>query len=159
MNLRETVKLNDLSSPSHPGQSNFISILEGVEESLSALVHTEEIQNRVARHGFDWPEVAPVFAKVEEELAELKEAFESGDQRHIEEELGDLLLVSVNLARHLSVDSETALKAASRKFTQRFHYIERMVAAEGRQLNDCTLAELDAFWDQAKVYLSRTGTG
>ena len=113
----------------------------------------------MADHGFDWPDVEPVFAKVEEELAEIKEAYASGDQQHIEEELGDLLLVSVNLARHLKVNPETALSAAGRKFTERFQYIERAVAAQERSLSDCTLEELDAFWDQAKVYLSQTKSG
>ncbi len=97
--------------------------------------------------------VEPVFAKVEEELAEVHEAWQSGDQAHIKEEIGDLLLVVVNLARHLSVNPEIALKESTRKFSKRFQYIEQQVDASGRNLIDCELAELDAFWNEAKVVL------
>ncbi len=126
------------------------SILDGIAQTLPALMQSEKIQNRAARNGFDWPEVEPVFDKVEEELKELREAFESGDQRHIEEEVGDLLFVAVNLARHLGVRPEQALKAGNRKFVKRFRYIEEQVAGQGRTLLDCALAELDRYWDQAK---------
>ncbi len=129
------------------------SVLHGVAKNLPALVQCEKIQNRAAAHGFDWPEVMPVFAKVMEELEEVKEAWQSGDQAHIQEEVGDLLLVSVNLARHLKVNPEIALKEATRKFSRRFQYIERQVEATGRTLRDCELAELDALWDEAKVRL------
>ncbi len=126
------------------------SIMDGIAQTLPALMQSEKIQNRAARNGFDWPDVEPVFDKVEEELSELREAFESGDQRHIEEEVGDLLFVAVNLARHLGVRPEQALKAGNRKFIGRFRYIEERVAAQGRTLLDCALAELDRYWDQAK---------
>jgi len=80
---------------------------------------------------------------------------ESGDQAHIQEEIGDLLLVAVNLARHLNVNPEIALKESTRKFSRRFQYIERQVEASGRSLLDCELMELDAFWHEAKVILKR----
>lgn len=129
------------------------SVLDGVAGSLPALVQCEKIQNRAASHGFDWPECEPVFDKVREELHEVHEAWQSGDQAHIQEEIGDLLLVAVNLARHLKVNPEIALKQATRKFTRRFNYIEREVKASGRQLRDCELAELDGLWNQAKQQL------
>lgn len=129
------------------------SVLDGVANSLPALVQCEKIQNRAASHGFDWPDIEPVFEKVLEELNEVREAWESGDQAHIEEELGDLLLVTVNLARHLKVNPELALKASSKKFSRRFHYIEEQVAASQRVLQDCELAELDALWSEAKRVL------
>lgn len=129
------------------------SVLSGVAINLPALVQCEKIQNKAAYHGFDWPEVEPVFDKVMEELDEVKEAWLSKDQDHIQEEIGDLLLVSVNLARHLKVNPEMALKEATRKFTRRFNYIEEQVEASGRSLRDCDLAQLDAFWDQAKIAL------
>lgn len=132
------------------------SVLDGVAGSLPALMACEKIQDRAAHHGFDWPEVAPVFAKVHEELDEVKEAFESGDQAHIQEEIGDLLLVVVNLARHLKVNPEIALKESTKKFARRFHYIEQQVARSGRELLDCELAELDAFWNEAKAVLRRS---
>ena len=131
------------------------SVLDGVTQALPALVHCEKIQDRAAQHGFDWPEIDPVFAKVNEELAEVHEAWLSGDQKHVQEELGDLLFVVVNLARHLKVNPEIALREASQKFGRRFNYIERQVADSGRELLDCELEELDAFWNQAKQILSK----
>lgn len=115
----------------------------------------EKIQNRAASHGFDWPEAEPVFDKVREELDEVHEAWRSGDQAHIHEEVGDLLLVAVNLARHLKVNPEIALRDATKKFTRRFNYIEKQVAASGRQLRDCELAELDGLWNRAKRELKQ----
>jgi nucleoside triphosphate diphosphatase len=132
-----------------------ISVLDGVAASLPALLVCEKIQNRAADFGFDWPTVEPVFDKVMEELEEVKEAWQSGDQRHIEEEIGDLLLVAVNLARHLKVNPELALKKSTQKFSRRFQFIEQKVAASGRDLRQCELSELDAYWDEAKKALSQ----
>lgn len=129
------------------------SVLSGVASNLPALIECEKIQDRAALHGFDWKTVLPVFDKVEEELAEIKEAWQSGDQAHIQEEIGDLLLVAVNLARHLKVSPEVALKQSTKKFAKRFNYIEQQVEASGRSLKDCELDELDAFWHEAKVVL------
>lgn len=126
------------------------SVLAGVAKSLPALVECEKIQNRAASHGFDWPKTEPVFDKVKEELYEVHEAWQSGDQTHIQEEVGDLLLVVVNLARHLKVNPEIALKEATKKFTRRFNYIEKQVEASGRTLRDCGLEELDGLWHEAK---------
>jgi ATP diphosphatase len=135
------------------------SVLSGVAGNLPALIECEKIQDRAAQHGFDWPDVLPVFDKVQEELDEVKQAWESGDQAHIQEEIGDLLLVAVNLARHLKVNPELALKESTRKFSRRFHYIEDQVEASGRSLTDCELMELDAFWHEAKVVLKRNNIG
>ena len=132
-----------------------MSVLDGVAKSLPALLECEKIQDRAANFGFDWTDIQPVFAKVEEELEEVKEAWQSGNQAHIEEEIGDLLLVAVNLARHLKVNPETALKKSTQKFSRRFQYIERQVAASGRDLKHCTLPELDAYWDEAKIALKK----
>ncbi|MGR9088501.1 MAG: nucleoside triphosphate pyrophosphohydrolase [Gammaproteobacteria bacterium] len=134
------------------------SVLSGVAASLPALLECEKIQDRAALHGFDWPEPAPVFDKVSEELEEVREAWESGDQAHIREEIGDLLLVVVNLARHLKINPELALKESTRKFSRRFQYIEQQVEATGRSLTDCELAELDAYWHEAKKALKFRGT-
>ena len=131
------------------------SVLDGVAASFPALLECEKIQDRAANFGFDWPEAQPVFEKVLEELNEVEEAWHSGDQAHIEEEIGDLLLVAVNLARHLKVNPELALKKSTKKFAKRFQYIERKVAASGRDLTDCRLSELDAYWDEAKQALKR----
>lgn len=127
------------------------SVLSGVAGNLPALIECEKIQDRAAHHGFDWPDVEPVFDKVLEELDEIKEAWDSGNQEHIQEEIGDLLLVAVNLARHLKVNPELALKQSTKKFAKRFNYIEQQVEQSGRSLKDCKLDELDAFWHEAKV--------
>lgn len=131
------------------------SVLSGVAASLPALIECEKIQDRAAQHGFDWPDIEPVFAKVQEELDEVREAWQSGDQAHIKEEIGDLLLVVVNLARHLNINSEIALKDSTKKFSSRFQYIEKQVEASGRNLSDCQLDELDGFWNEAKVVLKK----
>ena len=130
------------------------SVLSGIAINLPALVRCEKVQNKAANHGFDWPEIEPVFDKVLEELAEVKEAWGLQDQVHIQEEIGDLLLVVVNLARHLEVNPEVALKEATKKFTKRFNYIEQKVEESGRSLRECDLAQLDAFWDEAKRILN-----
>ncbi|MDO9268409.1 MAG: nucleoside triphosphate pyrophosphohydrolase [Methylobacter sp.] len=131
------------------------SVLSGVARNLPALIECEKIQDRAANYGFDWPDALPVFDKVLEELDEVKEAWQSGDQAHIQEEIGDLLLVAVNLARHLNVNAEVALKESTKKFSRRFQYIEQQVKASGLNLKDCELAELDVLWDQAKQALNK----
>jgi ATP diphosphatase len=131
------------------------SVLDGVAINLPALVQCEKTLSRAANHGFDWPETPPVFAKVREELSEVEEAWESGDQAHVQEEIGDLLLVVVNLARHLKVNPEIALKEGNKKFSRRFHYIEQKVKESERELLDCKLDELDAYWDEAKIVLKK----
>jgi ATP diphosphatase len=136
-------------------QPENLSALDGIAMSLPALMACEKIQDRASQQGFDWPDVLPVFDKVLEELDEVKDAWQSGDQAHIQEEIGDLLLVTVNLARHLKVSPEIALKQSIQKFTRRFQFIEQRVAATGRGMTDCELAELDALWDEAKVALKK----
>jgi len=110
----------------------------------------QKLQSRAARHGFDWPDIEPVFAKLHEELDELQAACLAGDETNIREELGDLLFVIANIARHLQVDAEASLRAGNAKFIRRFRHIERRVAERDAQLSDHTLAELDAWWDEAK---------
>lgn len=134
---------------------NKASVLDGIALNLPALMQCEKTLSRAASHGFDWPETPPVFAKVIEELNEVEEAWESGDQAHMQEEIGDLLLVVVNLARHLKVNPEIALKEGNKKFSRRFHYIEQQVSESGRELRDCELEELDAYWDEAKIVLKK----
>ncbi len=129
--------------------------LSGVAANLPALMECEKIQDRAAQHGFDWTEPGPVFDKVLEELDEIKEAWQSGDQAHIQEEVGDLLLVAVNLARHMNVNPEIALKESTKKFTRRFQYIDQQIAASGRALKECELTELDFFWDEAKAHFKQ----
>jgi ATP diphosphatase len=114
-----------------------------------------KLQKRAAAVGFDWASLAPVLAKAEEEIAELRAAIvEFGDDagsKQIAEEFGDLLFVMANVARHLKVDPEAALGAANAKFVRRFRSIEDELAREGRKPEDATLEEMDALWDAAKA--------
>lgn len=136
-----------------PDNSQGFSLLDDIPAHQPALMQAAKIQQRAASQGFDWPELEPVFDKLDEELAELKEALESGDRQHIRDELGDVLFVVVNLARHIKVEPESALKAGNQKFTRRFQYMEVQLALQGKKMDDCSLQVLDALWDEAKLAL------
>ncbi|ETX30678.1 nucleoside triphosphate pyrophosphohydrolase [Roseivivax isoporae] len=123
-------------------------VLDGVALGLPALTRAVKLQKRAARVGFDWPETDQVLDKIVEEAQELRAAT---DPDHRAEEFGDLLFVMANLARHLDIDPEAALRAANAKFTRRFGAIEAALAAEGRSPADSDLAEMDALWDAAKA--------
>ena len=129
------------------------SVLDDVPLALPALPRAAKLQKRAARVGFDWPELEPVINKLHEELQELNEATQTGDQQLIEAEMGDILFCCVNLARHLQVNPESALRKTNHKFEQRFRYIEEQVQQTGREMADLPLAELDALWDKAKAEL------
>ncbi len=124
------------------------SALDGISTSLPALAASQEMQDRAAALGYDWPDVEGVLEKVEEELAELAAAGNAAE-RH--EEFGDLLLVVVNVARKLGIESEAALRAANEKFRGRFRRVERMVAERGVAIRDLDFAALDGLWDAAKA--------
>ena len=124
------------------------SALDGISRSMPALAAAQEMQERAAHLGYDWPDIVGVIDKVHEELAELEAAATSQEKR---EEVGDLLLVVTNLARRNGVDAEDALRAAADKFRARFRRVERMARERNVQLRDLGLADLDALWDAAKV--------
>ncbi len=127
------------------------SILDDVPLSLPALVRAIKLQNRAARVGFDWPDTSQVIDKLNEEMLELSaELAKGGDADRLEDEMGDLLFVYANLARHLNVDPEAALRRANAKFRRRFGRIEEKLAAAGKRPEDSTLEEMDAFWNEAK---------
>lgn len=126
------------------------SVLAGVPTSLPALMRAEKTQVKAARVGFDWPRVEDAMAKIPEELAELTAAYHEGNRDTIEEEIGDLLFAVVNVARFLAVDPEGALARTTRKFTTRFRHIEERAREANRRLEDMTLAEMDALWEEAK---------
>lgn len=127
------------------------SVLDGVAPGLPALTRAMKLQNRAARVGFDWPDAGEVLDKITEETAELVEARDSGDAGRITEEYGDLMFVMANLARHLGIDPEAALRHANAKFTRRFHAIEAALAAKGRSPAESDLAEMDGLWNAAKA--------
>jgi ATP diphosphatase len=125
--------------------------LSGVSLALPALVRAEKLGKRAAATGFDWPDIGGVRAKIDEELAEVEVARTSGAHRQVAEEIGDLLFTVVNMARHLSVDAEDALRAANLKFVRRFEAAERRVKAQGRFWDALTPEELDAEWQAVKA--------
>lgn len=146
------------------GTSASMSLLDGVPKSSPALHRAYRVQKRAARGGFDWPNAGPVLEKLREELDELfwatSQAFEnetseplSGqqDNKHIEAELGDVLFSVVNVARFLNVNPEEALRKATNRFIQRFEFLERRAAQQGRAINDCSEKELDQWWKEAKL--------
>ncbi|MDA3949772.1 MAG: nucleoside triphosphate pyrophosphohydrolase [Spirochaeta sp.] len=132
-----------------------------VSPGLPPLEHAYEMQRKVAKVGFDWPDIQSPLQKVREELAELEarmveigadtEPSRARDDRQIEDELGDLLFSVVNVSRHLKTDPSVALSRTNRRFQERFTHIERRIAESGRELQDCDLEELDALWDEAKT--------
>ncbi|MGG5872599.1 nucleoside triphosphate pyrophosphohydrolase [Pseudomonas peli] len=133
-----------------------LSLLDDVPTALPSLSRAIKLQKRAAQVGFDWPEALPVVDKVREELDEVLEAMSENDPEAIGEEIGDLLFVVSNLARHLKVDPETALRAANAKFERRFRFIEQALREAGRNMEDCTLDELDALWGEAKKLEKQT---
>ncbi len=145
------------------------SVLDGVPKTLPALLRAFQVQARASRVGFDWPQngegVHQVMGKVTEEIAELTDAYgarneQAGDaernaaQRHLEDEMGDVLFSLVNLARFLKVNPEDALRRATDRFADRFHFIEAEAVRTGRTLESMTLAEMDSLWEEAKRKLS-----
>jgi len=127
------------------------SILDEVPVHFPALLEGLKLTKRAAKVGFDWPDTGPIFDKLQEEITELKEAIDTRDAGEIGEELGDLLFAVVNLARHLEVEPETALKKTNIKFRKRFKFIEDELKAAGKNLDDSTLEEMDSLWNAAKA--------
>jgi nucleoside triphosphate diphosphatase len=124
--------------------------LDGLPSALPALMRAQKAQSKVARVNFDWSEARDVIAKVEEEIDELKQAVTTQDEKSIEYEIGDLLFAIVNLARKCKLDAESALRAATDKFVERFNRLEDQLQVRGKRLGDVDLAEMDAIWNQIK---------
>lgn len=128
------------------------SVLDGVSAALPALMRAVKLQRRVVRVGFDWPNTDDVVAKIEEELGELRAEIDAGrDPDRLEDEMGDLLFTVVNLARHLGVDPETALRRCNAKFERRFRGVETGLAAEGKAIEEVSLDAMEAHWDRVKL--------
>ncbi len=138
----EVIKRQEKKKSSH---------LSGVPKHLPALIKAYRLQEKAAGVGFDWSSAGPVIEKIEEELAELKKAMQQSDLGRIEEEIGDLLFATINLARKLGVEPEGALEQTNRKFQERFEYIERQATRHGVALEDLSLEEMDKWWEDAKA--------
>ena len=132
--------------------------LDGVAVGLPSLLRAYKLQNRAARVGFDWPSTDQVIDKIQEEAAELVEAREELTHEEMTEEFGDLMFVMANLARHLKIEPEEALRAANAKFTRRFEGVEVKLAEIGKTPAQSDLAEMDALWDAVKVDERKSGT-
>ncbi len=141
----ETIKAAERAGKQQKGT------LDGVAVGLPALLRAVKLQKRAARVGFDWPDVSQVIDKIVEEAGELVEARDTLTQSEVEEEFGDLLFVMANLARHMNVDPEAALRGTNQKFIRRFEGIEARLAAEGKTPEQANLEEMDALWNAIKV--------
>ena len=126
------------------------SRLDGVPKNLPALVRAQRLQQKASYAGFDWDEVEQVWNKVHEEIQELKDAQSNEAKDHIAEEIGDVLFAVVNLARYLEIPAEDALRKTNQKFTSRFSKVEEGIKAQGKELEDASLEEMDAIWEKAK---------
>ena len=144
----EAIKREERSAKSQGG------ILADVPLALPALPRAQKLQKRASGVNFDWPDATAVLAKLEEEIAELREALAAGTEPEIDEEMGDILFSCVNLARRLGLDAEASLRRASGKFERRFLAMERQATAAGTTLESLSAAQLDALWEAAK----RAGT-
>jgi len=140
----EAIKQQERAAKSRSGA------LDEVPVGLPALSRAAKLQRRAARVGFDWPDTHGVLDKIEEEIAELREALEQGDLQHAREEIGDLLFAQVNLARHLDIDPEQAVRHTNAKFERRFRHVESRVRESGREWEQLGLDQLDHWWDEAK---------
>ena len=127
------------------------SALKDVAIPLPALLRSLKLSKRAARVGFDWPDTASVFEKLEEELIETKEAIAAQNQSHIEEEIGDVLFVLVNLARKCDIDPENALRLANYKFERRFRAVEDLLAKDGLKIEECSLEKMEEKWLEVKI--------
>lgn len=132
------------------GSTERPSALGSVPRSLPSLQKAQQVQIRAARVGFDWTELNDVMAKIEEELSELKAAMADDDQTRVKSEIGDLLFSVVNLSRFLRINAEEALEEMISRFTNRFHAVEDIIHARGKNLSECSLTELDEAWETVK---------
>ena len=126
------------------------SLLDGIPESMPALERAYKLQKRAAKVGFDWKGFEGIKEKLIEEISEIEEEIKKGDRRKIEEEVGDLLFMAVNLARFLGVHPEVALRRANEKFEKRFRYMEKRAKEMGRDLSEMSLEEMEELWQEAK---------
>jgi ATP diphosphatase len=126
-------------------------LLSGIPHALPGLTRAVKLQSKASSVGFDWNDARLVIDKIKEEIAELEQAAEAGDHAEIRGEIGDLIFAVANLARHVDVDPEDALRLTNAKFERRFSHIEKSLDSRGRSLSEATLAEMDALWDDAKA--------
>ena len=132
------------------GKANRESVLDGIPPHLPGLLRAQKLQKKAAKQGFDWDIIDDVFNKLDEEIAEFKEAVLSGKETDMTAELGDIIFVFVNIAKFKKIDAEEALRATNNKFIKRFQYIEAEVTKRGKTLKETSLEELEKYWQKAK---------
>ena len=131
-------------------QENRKSVLEDIPKSLPSLLRAQKLQKKAAKEGFDWDQISGVFSKLDEEIAEFKEAMLEGKNTDIQSEVGDILFVIVNIARLSKIDAEEALRSTNDKFTKRFQYIEQKIKITGKSMKESSLEEMERYWQEAK---------
>ncbi|NRA29834.1 MAG: nucleoside triphosphate pyrophosphohydrolase [Parvularculaceae bacterium] len=146
----QTVQWEEMKAQERAERGQDDSILADVPVGLPALTRAEKLTKRAARVGFEWDKPEHILDKLEEEIAELREAMASGDHQHMEEELGDVAFCVANVGRRLKIDTETSVRKANAKFETRFRFVEASVAASGRSFEDHTLDDLEDYWREAK---------
>ena len=135
-------------------EKNRKSRLDGVPVTLPALIRAQRLQQKASYAGFDWDKVEEVWAKIHEEIQELKEAQSNNSKKHVEEEIGDVLFAVVNLARFLDIPAEDALRKTNKKFTTRFAQVEEELKKRGKNVEDSSLEEMDEIWNTVKKHKS-----
>lgn len=154
----EAIKAEEKRSAQADGASKEVSLLDGVSTRIPALMEAHQVATKAARVGFDWEKLDDIFDKLMEEIAEVRAAIQThaasqneANHTRVREEIGDVLFAVTNIARHLHVEPEAALKLTNRKFRQRFRYIEEHLGAQQRSVDSATLAELESLWQKAKA--------
>ncbi len=147
----DEIKQEERAEKAQKQSARQASILDDIPATLPAINRAEKLQKRAATVGFDWPEATPVLDKIEEEIQELREAIAHGEQEDIQDEMGDLMFACVNLARHLKVKPEMALRSTNQKFDRRFRYVEKETLEKYSFLEEATLEEMEQLWQQAKL--------
>ncbi|HEX8747926.1 MAG TPA: nucleoside triphosphate pyrophosphohydrolase, partial [Pyrinomonadaceae bacterium] len=152
----EAIKAEEKRAAGKDKPEEDASLLDGVSGKAPALMEAHQLSTKAARVGFDWQGVEDIFVKLHEELDELREAIrehaesKEAGQEQVREEVGDVLFAVVNIARHLSIEPEAALKVTNRKFRRRFRHVERRLLERGRTPDASTLEEMEALWQEAK---------
>ena len=131
-------------------KANHKSVLENIPKHLPSLLRAQKLQKKATKEGFDWDQIRDVFNKLDEEIAEFKEAVLKDEKTDIQGELGDILFVLVNIAKFKKIDAEEALRTTNNKFIKRFQYIEQEVAKKGKTLKETSLEEMEHYWQEAK---------
>jgi len=147
----EQHKKKERALKNSPTDETHVNYLNGITSGMPALRWSEKLQKRASSHGFDWDDIQPVFDKVNEEIAELKAEINiENNHERIVDEMGDILFASVNLARHVGVNPEQALRDSNRKFIARFEVVEALLRDDGKQMEDCSVDVLLDYWQKAK---------